>query len=185
MRFLQKNWPKSAKHDRGSCSKKTLPRIGGHQPVPSLSSFQQRVGYSNVLHQPHLGLHPWQGRKHVHAIHDNYYLTKVWVFKISKRVFLLQTLWLSAAQGTFFFPEREGLNLSLLILHSHLGFNFWYISCPEATLLQLDQVYCASLSKGLLCLYILKKWRFGRVSPIPHIHTNRQQNIVLLSLSKV
>ena len=70
------------------------------------------------------GLHPGQGRKFVHAIHDNYYLTKVWVFKISKRVFLLQTLWLLTAQGTFFCPEREGLNLSLVILHSHLGVIF-------------------------------------------------------------
>ena len=94
------------------------------------------------------GLHPWQGRKLVHAIHDTYYLTKVWVFKISKRAFLLQNLWLLTAQGTFFFPKREGLNISLLILHSHLEFNFWYISCPGATLLQQDyKVYCASPSK--------------------------------------
>ena len=52
MRFLQKKWPKSAKHDCGSFLKKTLPSIGGHHPVPSLSSFQQRVGYSNILHHP-------------------------------------------------------------------------------------------------------------------------------------
>ena len=32
-----------------AAQKKTLPRIGGHHPVPSLSSFQQRDGYSNVL----------------------------------------------------------------------------------------------------------------------------------------
>ena len=37
--------PKSAKHDRGSCSKKTLPRIGCHHPVPSFSPFQQRAIY--------------------------------------------------------------------------------------------------------------------------------------------
>ena len=36
-----------------------------------------------------------------------------------------------------------------------------------------------------LRLYILKKLRFGRVSPIPNRHTHRQQNIVLLCLSKV
>ena len=29
-------------------------------------------------------------------------------------------------------------------------------------------------SKGLFWLYILKKWRFGRVSPIPHRLTERQ-----------
>ena len=82
-------------------------------------------------------------------------------FQNFKACFLLQTLWLSTAQGTFVFPARKGLDLSLLILHSHLGFNFWYISCPEVTLLQLDQVYCASLSKGLLCLYILKKFKLS------------------------
>ena len=52
--FLQKNWPTLDKYDRGRCSNKTMPTIGGHQPVPSLSSFQQRVGDSNVLHHPHL-----------------------------------------------------------------------------------------------------------------------------------
>ena len=46
-------------------------------------------------------------------------------------------------------------------------------------------VYCAWLNKGLLCLYILKKLRFGQVTPIPNRHTHRQQSIVLLSLSKV
>ena len=44
--------------------------------------------------------------------------------------------------------------------------------------LELDQVYCAWLSKGLLCLYILKKWRFGRVTLMPHTLTHRQQNIL-------
>ena len=44
---------------------------------------------------------------------------------------------------------------------------------------KLDQV-TQRLSKGFLCLYILKKWRFGQVTPIP----DAQQNIVLLSLSK-
>ena len=43
-----------------------------------------------------------------------------------------------------------------------------------------------SVSKGLACLYILEKWKFGRVTPMPHTLTHRQQNIVLLlSLSKV
>ena len=37
------------------------------------------------------------------------------------------------------------------------------------------------VSKGLVCLYILENWRFGRVTPMP----DRQQNIELLSLSKV
>ena len=50
--FCKENWQKSAKYDRGSCSKKTLPRIGGHHLVPSLSSFQQRNRYSNVLNMP-------------------------------------------------------------------------------------------------------------------------------------
>ena len=42
------------------------------------------------------------------------------------------------------------------------------------------------VSKVFLCQYILKKWRFGRASPIPdtHTHTHRQENIGLLSLSK-
>ena len=41
------------------------------------------------------------------------------------------------------------------------------------------------VSKVLLCLYILKKRRFGRqVLPIPDRHTHRQQNIGLLSLSE-
>ena len=40
---------------------------------------------------------------------------------------------------------------------------------------KLDQVYCAWLSKGLLCLYILKRWRFGRVTLIPHSsHTDNR-----------
>ena len=52
--FLQKVWPKLGKYDRGSCSMKTLPRIGGHHHVPSLSSFQQRDGFSNVLTQNRL-----------------------------------------------------------------------------------------------------------------------------------
>ena len=37
-----------------------------------------------------------------------------------------------------------------------------------------DQVYCAWLGKGLLCLYILKKWRFGRVSPISDRQTDNR-----------
>ena len=55
---------------------------------------------------------------------------------------------------------------------------------PWKTKQKLDQVFCAWLSKWLLCLYVLKNWRFGRVTPIPHslTHTHRQQNIVLLSL---
>ena len=39
---------------------------------------------------------------------------------------------------------------------------------------ELDQVYCAWLNKGLLCLYILKKLRFGQVSPIPNTLTHSQ-----------
>ena len=35
----------------------------------------------------------------------------------------------------------------------------------------LDQVYCAWLKKELLCLYILKKPRFGRVTPMPDSQT--------------
>ena len=50
--FCKKNWPKLAKYDSGSCFKKPLPPIGGHHPVPSLSSLQQRDGYSNVLDLP-------------------------------------------------------------------------------------------------------------------------------------
>ena len=41
------------------------------------------------------------------------------------------------------------------------------------------------VSKVLLCLYILKKLGFGRVSPIPHRHTHKQNIIVLLKLPKV
>ena len=37
------------------------------------------------------------------------------------------------------------------------------------------------VSIGLLCLYILKKWTFGQVLPIPHT----QQNMGLLSLPKI
>ena len=41
------------------------------------------------------------------------------------------------------------------------------------------------VSRGLLCLYILKKrWRFGQVL-IPHTQTHRQQNIGVLSLPKL
>ena len=50
---------------------------------------------------------------------------------------------------------------------------------------QLDQVCSAWLNKGLLCLYILKKLRLGRVTPIPDTLTHKHQNIVLLCLSKV
>ena len=39
------------------------------------------------------------------------------------------------------------------------------------------------VSKGLVCLYILEKWRFGQVLPMPDTLTHRQQNIGLLSLS--
>ena len=125
------------------------------------------------------GLHPWQGRKLVHAIHDTYYLTKVWVFKISKRAFLLQNLWLLTAQGTFFFPKREGLNISLLILHSHLEFNFWYISCPGATLLQQDVHHPV---KGFYaCIY----WKSGGLAGYFWcLLSSRQQNIGLHVSSK-
>ena len=37
--------------------------------------------------------------------------------------------------------------------------------------------------KVLLCLYIVKKWRFGRVLPMPDRLTDRQQNIGLCYVS--
>ena len=52
MCFLQKKWKNSVKFGLSSRSNISLPRIGGHHPVPSLSSLQQRDGYSNVLDLP-------------------------------------------------------------------------------------------------------------------------------------
>ena len=36
----------------------------------------------------------------------------------------------------------------------------WFLGIHET---KKNQVYCVWLSKGLLCLYILKKWRFGQL----------------------
>ena len=53
-------------------------------------------------------------------------------------------------------------------------------------LLVLPGIRWYRVSKGLVCLYIYwKKWRFGRVLPMPDTQTQRQQNIELLSLSTV
>ena len=67
---------------------------------------------------------------------------------------------------------------------------FSWLKCA----LKDDDIRCYRVSKGLVCLYntvyiiqciYWKRWRFGRVTPMPHTLTRRQQNIVLLSLSKV
>ena len=50
--------------------------------------------------------------------------------------------------------------------------------------------YCLVLggtgsAKGVYACIYWKKWRFGRVLPMPHSDTHRQQNRGLLSLSTV
>ena len=46
-------------------------------------------------------------------------------------------------------------------------------------------VYCIGSAKGLYACIYWKKWRFGRVTPMPDTLTDRQQKIVLLSFSTV
>ena len=44
----------------------------------------------------------------------------------------------------------------------------WFLGIHET---KKNQVYCVWLSKGLLCLYILKKWRFGQLLWMPDRQT--------------
>ena len=60
----------------------------------------------------------------------------------------------------------------------------WYLGQYKLILLGIR---CYRVSKGLVCLYILKKveiWSCARL-PMPNTHRDRQQNIVLLGLSTV
>ena len=58
----------------------------------------------------------------------------------------------------------------------------WYLVSIKLVLLDIRWY---RVSKGLVCLIYWKKSIFGQVSPMPDRQTDRQQNEVLLSMSKL
>ena len=64
----------------------------------------------------------------------------------------------------------------------------WYLMVLGQYKLVLLGIRWYRVSKRLVCLYILEKveiWSGDTKASLTHSHTHRQQNIVLLSLSKV
>ena len=79
---------------------------------------------------------------------------------------------IAGPQGTR--PEDYAVHLSPWAKSPHVI--RFMSSCPHIYkyYCKLKQVYCAWLNKGLLCLYILKKLRFGLVTLIPNTLTHSQ-----------
>ena len=63
------------------------------------------------------------------------------------------------------------------------GGTYWYMVVVGQYNLVLIGIKWYLVRKVLLCLYIVKKWRFGRVLPMPDRLTDRQQNIGLCYVS--
>merc|ERR1711978_716945 len=69
----------------------------------------------------------------------------------------------------------------LCVTHQMMNYK-WYLMVLGQYMTILAGTWSA---KGLYACIYWKKWRFGRVTPMPDTLTDRHQNIVLLSLSPV
>ena len=74
--------------------------------------------------------------------------------------------------------NKKNIAIGILRYSPSYQFPTRYPTCTRfKTLFSWDTIQTRpriSLSKGLLCLYILRKWRLGRVTPIPHSHIDNR-----------